>query len=169
VKFSGCTSQSHWPFADHDDIPEFDGSINASLDPTDVTDADVFEELRPNITIFPAVIRDQASLQELPNIPPGTEEPANHTEAGDLETISTVVIDQFPHRSAGTTIPCMARAESSQGAHADLVWAPFKSQSDWCFAYWAKINGPTSSAVTRLLKMPGVRSTYCLKCMPHPH
>jgi hypothetical protein len=138
-------------------MPELDNNINASLDPTDVTDADMFEELGHNNTLSPAVIHgDQANWHELPNVPQAAEEPTNQNKAGNLETISMVVIIQFPNHSAGTTVPGIAHAESSQGTHADLVWASFKSQCDWDFAYWAKINGPTSSAVTRLLDMPEV-------------
>ncbi|KAF8271908.1 hypothetical protein EI94DRAFT_1567196, partial [Lactarius quietus] len=36
------------------------------------------------------------------------------------------------------------------------VWAPFQSQCDWELAYWAKTRGPTASAITDLLAIPGV-------------
>ena len=77
-------------------------------------------------------------------------------EAGNLETMSTVVIDQFPHGSTGAPIPGRAQQESYQDMDVDTVWAPFNSRCDWVFAQWAKIHGPTSSAVTRLLEIPEV-------------
>jgi hypothetical protein len=97
-----------------------------SLDPTDLTDANAFEELAHNIDPFPAVNHDQVNLDEGSYVPPGPEESANQMEAGILETMSTVVIDQFPHSSAGAPIPGCAQ-ESYQDTHADTVWAPFNS------------------------------------------
>ncbi|KAI9437037.1 hypothetical protein H4582DRAFT_2112014 [Lactarius indigo] len=34
------------------------------------------------------------------------------------------------------------------------IWAPFQSQCDWEIAHWAKMHGPTSSAVVSLLAIP---------------
>ena len=95
-------------------MPELDNNINASLDPTNVTDANVFEELGHNNTLSLAVIGgDKANQHELPNVPQAAEEPTNQNEAGNLETISTVVIVQFPNHSTGTTVPGIAHVESS--------------------------------------------------------
>jgi hypothetical protein len=129
---------------------------DACQDPTDLADADAFEELAHNIDHFPVVTRDQDNLDELPGDPPGPEEPANPTEASNLVTMSTLVIDQFPHTSAGAPIPGMARAQESHQEPMNSIWAPFKSECDWLVAHWAKIHGPTSSAVTKLLEIPGV-------------
>ena len=103
MEFLGCISQSHRNFAD-------DGNINTNLDPTDLTDANTFEELAHNFDLLPAVIRDQANLDQLPDVPPGPEEPANQTEASDLEMAPIVVIDKFPHSSTGAPIPEMGCA-----------------------------------------------------------
>jgi hypothetical protein len=115
----------------------------------------VFEELAHNIDPFPPVNHDQVNQDELSYVPPGPEESANQTESRNLETMPTVVIEKFLHSSAGAPIPGHAQ-ESYQDTHADTVWAPFNSQSDWLLAQWAKINGPTSLAVTWLLEIPGV-------------
>jgi hypothetical protein len=149
-------SQTHRCFAD-EAIPEFNTNVNANLDPTDLTDADMFEELEHNIEPFPIVIRDQANMDEMSYVPLGPEEPANQTEEGNLETMSAMVIDKFLHSSAGAAIPGMAHPqESYQDTHTDSVWAPFNSRLDWLFAQWAKIHGSMSSAVTRLLEIPEV-------------
>lgn len=36
------------------------------------------------------------------------------------------------------------------------LWAPFASQLDWEVARWAKLRGPSSTALTELLKIPEV-------------
>ena len=146
-------------------MSEFDSTTNESPDPADITDADVYEELAHDDP-FQVVTHDPAIPDELPDVPQDLEESANQNEAGNLGTIpkSTVVVDQFPHRSAGAPIPGIACGSSAQGPHQDMhgdsVWAPFNSQRDWLFAHWAKTHGPTSSAVTRLLEIPGVRALY---------
>src|ERR1700742_2251232 len=90
-------------------------------------------------------------------------QPTNQTNAGTLETTSTIVVDQFPSGNAGAPIPGMACGssvyESCEAMHTDSIWAPFKSQRDWRFAHWAKMHGPTSSAVTELLEIPEVRTS----------
>ncbi|KAI0043223.1 hypothetical protein FA95DRAFT_1498903 [Auriscalpium vulgare] len=42
------------------------------------------------------------------------------------------------------------------GTNDNNIWAPFASKRDWQIAYWAKTRGPTSSAVTDLLKIDDV-------------
>ncbi|KZT19755.1 hypothetical protein NEOLEDRAFT_1077268, partial [Neolentinus lepideus HHB14362 ss-1] len=42
------------------------------------------------------------------------------------------------------------------GGHEDNVWAPFVSQLDWEVAWWAKLRGPGSTALTELLSIEGV-------------
>ena len=161
VKFFGHTSESHRLFAD--------GDTHESPDPADVTDTDVYKELAHNIGPTPVVIHDQVIPDEVPDAAQGAEESANQTEAGSLETASMVVIDQFPHSSAGAPIPGMAHGSSAQelcqDMHADSVWAPFKSQCDWQLVHWAKIHGPTALAVTRLLEIPEVCAYYYLSYM----
>ncbi|KAI9429265.1 hypothetical protein H4582DRAFT_1827220 [Lactarius indigo] len=43
-----------------------------------------------------------------------------------------------------------------RNALGDAAWAPFRSQCDWEVACWAKMRGPSSSAVTELLAIPEV-------------
>jgi len=159
-------STAHRPFAD-DDTPGFDNNTNQSLDPTDVTDADVYEELTHNIDPSQAAIHDQTILDKLPDVLQDPEELANEIEVGNSETTSTmVIIDQFLQSSAGAPIPGMvhrlSNQESQPDMHVDTVWAPFDSQRDWLFAHWAKVHGPTSLAVTQLLEIPEVM------CFPRP-
>jgi hypothetical protein len=76
-----------------------------SQDPADLTDADAFEELAHNIDPFPAVNHDQVDQDEFSYVPLGPEESANQTDSCNLEMMPTVVIEQFPHSSAGAPIP----------------------------------------------------------------
>jgi len=77
----------------------------------------------------------------------------------NAERSPAVVIDCFPSGKAGTPIPSTAR-ESNEDTAAQSVWAPFISQCDWQIANWAKMRGPTSSAVTDLLAIGEVRILF---------
>ncbi|KAH9058056.1 hypothetical protein EDB87DRAFT_1675459 [Lactarius vividus] len=46
--------------------------------------------------------------------------------------------------------------EAMRNTLGDSVWTPFQSQRDWEVARWAKMRGPSSSAVTELLAIPEV-------------
>ena len=40
------------------------------------------------------------------------------------------------------------------------IWAPFRSKLDWEFARWAKLRGPTSTAVSELLAIDEVSPSH---------
>ncbi|KAI9436290.1 hypothetical protein H4582DRAFT_2112156 [Lactarius indigo] len=46
--------------------------------------------------------------------------------------------------------------QSSQDLFRSSIWAPFRTQCDWEIARWAKLRGPSSSAVADLLAIPEV-------------
>ena len=77
-----------------------------------------------------------------------------------------VVIDHFPFGSPGASIDSPSEDATVNGpncrAPGDSIWAPFRSQCDWEIAHWAKMRGPTSSAVTELLAISDV-------CVPRFH
>jgi hypothetical protein len=129
-----------------------------SPDPADVADADAFEELGQNRPFF-ATTPDQPALDELLDMPDTCGQLPNDMEAGNTAAMPTVVIDHFPSASAGAPIQGMLHGHSiyeSQWDAGDSIWSPFTSQCDWLFARWAKMRGPTSSAVTELLAIPEV-------------
>ena len=35
-------------------------------------------------------------------------------------------------------------------------WAPFSTRTEWELAWWAKLRGPSSTALSELLKIDGV-------------
>jgi hypothetical protein len=71
-------------------------------------------------------------------------------------------IELFPLDTAGAPMP-----DSAQGASGFVKYgralgsseehAPFRSKVDWDIARWAKLHGPSSSAMTKLLEIDGVR------------
>jgi hypothetical protein len=94
-------------------------------------------------------------------VPEGPGQQPNHDAAG------TVVIDLFPSDAVGAPIPGVPRGqtiyESHQAVFSDSDWAPFQSQRDWEVARWAKSCGATTTAVTKLLAIPGVRPVFVNK------
>src|SRR6266702_584095 len=72
---------------------------------------------------------------------------------------TTLVIDRFPHGHPGAPVSGIGQAsifEATCNGLGDSIWAPFRSQCDWEIARWAKMRGPTSTAVTELLAIPEV-------------
>lgn len=138
----------------------FEGRSNNTLDPADVTDADALEALSQGIT-------QSTTDQHQPTVNDSRQLPDQHSILVDVEnsaTTSTAVIDKFPTGSPGAPIPGMRQGshayESHQVMPGDSVWAPFLSERDWEVARWAKMRGPTSSAVTELLAIPEVWASY---------
>ena len=137
--------------------PEEDPSGPTEL--ADVTDADAFEVLTER-NIHPA--RTTIPNQHAVNLDTTAEPPNTATEQAipfdvlNAERLQTVVIDHFPLGNAGAPIPSMAR-ESNEDTAAQSVWALFISQCDWQITHWAKMRGPTSSALTDLLAIGEVR------------
>ncbi len=152
------------------------GLEDNSIEPADVADADAYEEiLRNNST---AINPDQMTTGEAPAIPEPTEredqseedqrEMGDHADLTPPQGVSTLVVDKFPFGSPGVPIsdrPQGSPASAHESRHAtsmDSPWAPFKSELDWITARWAKMRGPSSTAMTQLLAMPGVRHSHWL-------
>jgi hypothetical protein len=74
-----------------------------------------------------------------------------------------IVVDRFPLASAGAPIPNHLPIHNSSqqyDTHFRLdpsnPYAPFTSKLDWEVARWAKLRGPSSTAMSELLKVTGV-------------
>ena len=127
------------------------------FNPIDVTDADAFEALEHSNNMSMATVPDSFTVDEdLGDL----EEESVQIGAEKLDTPSTVMIEEFTSGSLGAPIPNKPQGSSAYSLHqdalADSIWAPFKSQCDWAIACWAKMCGPTSTAVTGLLAIPEV-------------
>jgi hypothetical protein len=76
-----------------------------------------------------------------------------------------VTVDCFPSSLAGTPIgnpPSHATNEAYSTSSTHNPYAPFASQLDWEVARWAKLRGPGATAITELLKIPGVSFSILL-------
>jgi hypothetical protein len=136
-------------------------------DAADITDADIYEQLTQNVNSSLAYpISEQEHTIEIPSsgqpqsaeshTPPPT--PPIHLN-GD-NSLPELIVDSFPHGSAGVPVPGThqgsSRYQTSEEVLGTSIWAPFRSLCDWEIARWAKLRGPTSSAVMDLLAIPEV-------------
>lgn len=139
-------------------------AVAADTDDADTTDADLLEFLVNNHSITTNTAQDrpvEAQSAVPPAMPPIEPTPPAHPPQPDADTPDSgtpLVIDRFPHGNPGAPIPgaCQGSYQQSQEAFGASVWAPFHSQCDWEVARWAKMRGPTSSAMQDLLAIPGV-------------
>jgi len=167
-EIEGKVFQCHAEFSTNvyisDDIMNgHEDGIDGDPDATDTADAlnaDAFEILTDNVTASSAAIPDEVlpiepaePMQLLPDL-------LIQAEKTNSEPIAELSITRFTYGSPGAPIPGPAQSSavygSSQVAPSSLDWAPFSSKLDWEIAHWAKIRGPTSSALTELLAIPGV-------------
>jgi hypothetical protein len=143
-----------------------------SVDAADVADADLLEEMENNTFSFTNPELDQpVEAQTLTHLTspiiepqPPASPPARPTEpnASPSDTSHQVIVKHFPYGRPGAPITGAGEGvslyHSSLEAFATSVWAPFHSQCDWEIARWAKMRGPSSSAMEELLAIPEVRA-----------
>ena len=92
--------------------------------------------------------------EDLIDIPPSVSQCAPAQEP-DFE------VEPFPSPMAGMPIPDSVRGGFGFGTHAhnlssDGEYGPFRSKLDWGIARWAKLHGPSSVAISKLLEIKGV-------------
>lgn len=125
-------------------------------DPADVADANTFEAMNQDQISSPTTVAPESSGPQS-SMPP----PDDTIESGtcDAEARSTIFVDRFPHGHPGAPLSSeqVSVFESVQNGLGESIWAPFRSQGDWEIARWAKMRGPTSTALTELLAIPEVR------------
>jgi len=154
--------------------PDHDNGINRAPDATDADseDADAFEILNNSITGSAVAIPEEVPPAELAEATQPPPDPLIQAEEANLGPTSEFTITRFPHGSPGAPLPGAAQSsavyQSSQAALDSSVWAPFGSKLDWKIACWTKTRGPTSSAMTELLAIPGVCGP-CLGLMIYLH
>jgi Plavaka transposase len=135
-------------------------------DVADLTDADVYEQISNNMIVYP----EQEPSVEVPAQPCSNESPVPpptppiQRDGGDSPPHLELTVAPFQQGSAGALVPDAPQGSLlyrvTQQVLGSSNWAPFQSQCDWEFARWAKMCGPTSSAVTELLAIPEA-------CVPH--
>ena len=89
-----------------------------------------------------------------------------HSEAQPTPSPMDYMVEAFPGDSAGMPIeftPHQSMFENyKRQLNSEAVYAPFTSRTDWEIARWAKIRGPSSSAVNELLQIDGVSLLFLL-------
>ncbi len=149
-----------WYTTGHCADPRITDSGNVGLDhmddPADIADANAFEIITQDQNFGPVTLEHSPPRGCLLSMPlPDTIEP----ETRNSEARSSLFIDRFPHGHPGAPVSGIGQAsifEATCNGLGDSIWAPFRSQCDWEIARWAKMRGPTSTAVTELLAIPEV-------------
>ena len=138
---------------DPDDFPDI----------ADTTDADTFDILRLRPSDAAGAIQETVSIPPPEELVPPPEDPVPPSVESELnapEHVSSVIVDRFPFGSPGAPISFAHEGSpmdvTGSGVLRGSIWAPFSSQCDWEIARWAKMRGPTSSAVLDLLSIPKV-------------
>ena len=153
-----------------DDISGLD-NICYDPDPVDVADADTYEELMNSNSR--TTNADQATIPILDKAPELTEHKdqtrGDHTDFMPPQAMLTHVIDQFPFGCLGMPMPNKSKGlsmyETWCATSKDTPWTPFCSELDWNVAQWVKMCGPSSTAATELLAIPGVCVSHRLYTM----
>ena len=141
--------------------------IPADLDdPADTADANTFETLNQDQISSPAsVTLEPSGLQSSTPPPDDTIESRTY----NAEASSTLVVDRFPHGHPGAPLSSeqVSIFGSVQDRLGDSIWSPFQSQVDWEIARWAKMRGPSSTALTELLAIPEVWEEHSQVSLRH--
>lgn len=95
-------------------------------------------------------------------MPPPMMDPPSGRLAVENNLRQPVVIDRFPNEHAGAPVDGYEDDHTERSHYAQSIdphnhstYAPFKSRLDWEIARWAKLRGPSSTAI----------SFFALKCL----
>jgi hypothetical protein len=94
-------------------------------------------------------------MQEDPNADEDLLATGNGRKAVENSLRQPIVVDHFPSALAGAPIDSNQK-HSISDSHPNNPYAPFASRLDWEVARWAKLRGPSSTAISELLSIPGV-------------
>jgi hypothetical protein len=141
-----------------------------TVDPADIADADLLEALTNGLVA--TNLEQDRPIESPPSAQQGSIAPqlapAQRTQphGNNSDARPPLAIDHFPHGSPGAPVPGSPQGASMYQSSRELFgascWAPFQSQCDWELACWAKMHGPSSSAMEELLAIPEV----CLHRVP---
>jgi hypothetical protein len=137
-----------------------------AVDTTDATDADLLEalsngqpptaNLEQDVPVEAQTFAPSASIEPAPTPPRSPTQP----EAESLRSAPKIFVERFPLGNPGARLAGIPQGSSiyhsSQATFGASTWAPFHSQCDWEIAHWAKMHGPSSSAMEELLAIPEV-------------
>jgi hypothetical protein len=184
----------HWQPDNRPDDEQYSRTVDADVDmdadplaeafsdtDTDQSDMDDLETECRNWSLDDSEILPlNADVQvKLPSVDPplpvehdGGPRPQNeptHLDERDLPSPPKTFIEKFTRGRAGAPlhdhdIPTHEQYQNKLN-NSDNVFEPFKSKIDWEFAQWAKTSGASSTAVTNILSIEGVRIGlgYCVQ------
>lgn len=149
------------------------GAVNGELEDTadgvDSADADILETLLQEFNPDANAEQDHSAAPPSPDqMQSAGPQPSNleppppvlGPSSSDEPSVCAVIVDRFPLGSPGAPIPGAHQGshvyQRSRDTFGSSEWAPFCSQRDWEVAHWAKMRGPTSSALAELLAIPEV-------------
>ena len=142
------------PPSDEDSDEEFEDWVDEVVLETDPATA--YPDIEPDIE--PGVTQEDVSVDRTPGLNQAQQAEVERSQAPDL----SLEVEKFggmagkPIRTGGPTANRIYQGKVGQEDQSTNPYAPFGSQIDWEFAKWAKLRGPTSTAVTDLLNIPGV-------------
>jgi hypothetical protein len=129
----------------------------------DLRDADTLEDLLDGASNGSA--HDEPRVDESPfDVTPLSQpddpdqmEVDDQPDTADPGSASAVMVERFTSGRPGAPIPGRPQSDP-QATFTGSQWGPFRSQLDWEVARWAKLRGGSSTAVSELLAIPGVRA-----------
>lgn len=134
-------------------------------DAIDAADANALECLNQHLIVSAVFTPEEVEPNESPELVQPPEDPLDQTEVAVNSEPAQLVIERFALGRPGAPMDGTHRSpsmyEDLQSTFGDSLWAPFRSERDWEVAYWAKMQGPSLSALTKLFAIPGVRATCC--------
>ncbi|KAK1218958.1 hypothetical protein PQX77_018325 [Marasmius sp. AFHP31] len=99
----------------------------------------------------------------------------NPRHAAEVSMVDELFVKQYPNPLAGSPLPnqqptsehkkYLKKLRAMQGVDKANSWAPFRSEMEWRIAQWAKLRGPSSTALTELLSIPNISHI----CRPSPN
>lgn len=149
-----------------DNVPDHTG------DSADSEDTNAFEILSRGVDVSSVAANldpPDATLSSAQTAPPPEDGvgPGMETETPLPDALA---IERFPDGCPGAPLGVdqgLSVYETTHGTLGDSMWAPFRSQCDWEVARWAKMRGPTSTAMTELLAIPEVCNCQLTLSLPN--
>ncbi|EPQ52542.1 hypothetical protein GLOTRDRAFT_79649 [Gloeophyllum trabeum ATCC 11539] len=154
-------------------LPDSEESGDDQAESDESEEDDIDHEIRWEPEV-PACPRPDADDWDEADTDSAASDPGDSTErvgrANAEETLrKQPIVEKFRYGDAGAPIQDAEVAVNSYSQYMHAMagssasfWAPFASKLDWELARWAKLRGPSSTALTELLQIEGIRETLGL-------
>ena len=143
-------------------MPDGDNDIPDHLgDSADRDDTNTFEILSRGAAVPPTAATNLDPPNTTLSSAPPPEDGIGTGMGAETPHPDALAIVRFPDGCPGAPLAVdqgLSAYEATYNTLGEMVWAPFRSQRDWEVARWAKMRGPSSTAMTELLTIPEVRN-----------